>query len=710
MAAGRDMRARLLLTLRDGISAGLGQLQRQLNGIAGMARRIGAVGAALAAISFAGPVQAAAQYQDTLLQAQITAGGVGAAAHAAAAEAGRAWETLALETGQRSTELARGAANLVAAGLNREDMQRFMPVIARTATATGASIEDLSRTVIALRQNLGITSADAMADTLGAMAQAGKSGMFELRDMAREFPQLTAAAQSLGMTGRDAATSLAAMLQVARQGAGSSAEAANNLANFLQKITSPETVRNFRELGVNIQGVLQDAARQGINPIEAVLQKLRERTGGDMFRIGQVFGDRQVLDFIRPMLRGTQEYLDILRGAREANASLINQDFATRMAGAHIRLQETMERTDQLLRRVGVAASEGLGPLNDILAELQRGIAWMDANYPGVIDKTILWVAGFTLLAGALGVLMPVLGVLATGIGILFSPIGLLAAVLVGAAYIIWSNWEEFEPFFRRLWDALKVIFEAAARFVRALVDGDWTAAYQALTALWGGLQDAFSAIWDIVRGVFRHFVEWVDGWSGGAMSAAIAVITAPWRAIGDFFTILWDGARTAFDGFSAWLSAWVTGPIASVITAITTAWSALTGFFDGLWTGITERFDRFAGYIRETFASVAQIVERITNAYSRGREAQQQREAQAPVLGQVRGSANGARRFDADGTIIEGGQPAPVSGGQAPPIRTELSGRLQVDLAPGLVLRNAESTAPGVAITGSQGPVLGRP
>lgn len=668
MAAGRDMRARLLLTLRDGISSGLGALQRQLNGIAGMARRIGAVGVALAAISFAGPVQAAANYQDALLQAQMTAGGVGPAAHAAAAEAGRAWERLALETGQRSTAIAAGAANLVAAGLNREDMALFMPVIARTATATGASIEDLSRTVIALRQNLNITSATEMADTLGAMAQAGKAGMFELRDMAREFPQLTAAAQALGLRGRDAATSLAAMLQVARQGAGTSAEAANNLANFLQKLTSEDTRRNFREIGVDLEAVLGDAARRGINPIEAVLQKIRERSGGNMFRVGELFADRQVLDFIRPMLRGTQEYLDILRDAREANASLINQDFATRMAGAYIRLQETMERTDQLLRRVGVAASAGLGPLNDGLARLQRGIEWMDTNYPGVIDQTILWVAGIVLLAGALGVMLPVLSAIVTGIGLLLSPLGLLTMALVGAAYIIWSNWEEFEPFFTRLWEGVKTVFMGAVNFVQGLVRGDWLTVFQSLIAIWSGLGTAFSAAWDIVRGVFRHFVKWVDGWSGGAMSQGIAAIMAPWNA--------------------------------------------LAGFFDTLWNGIQTRFDSFVTYIRDTFAPVAAIIERVQNGFRSGQEAQARREAQAPVLGSVRGSANGAEPFDENGNRIPSArsQPAPVSGTAAAPTRAELNGRLQIDVAPGLVLRSAETSQPGVAVTGSQGPVLARP
>ena len=87
---------------------------------------------------------------------------------------------------------------------------------------------------------------------------AGKAGQFELNDMARFFPLLTAQAKGLGLVGQEAVSSLAAMLQIARTGAGTSSEAANNLANFLQKITSEETVKNFKKAGIDIEQVLRD--------------------------------------------------------------------------------------------------------------------------------------------------------------------------------------------------------------------------------------------------------------------------------------------------------------------------------------------------------------------------------------------------------------------------------------------------------------------
>lgn len=699
MAAGRDMRARLLLVLQDGISGRLTAITRQLSGLAGMARRLGAVGVALSALSFAGPVQAAAAYQDVLLQTQITAGGVGTAAMAAAQEAGRAWERLALETGTRSLDIAKAAQNLVAAGLSREEMNRFMPILARTATATGASLEDLSRTAVALRQNLNITTAEELTGALASMAQAGKAGMFELRDMAREFPQLTAAAQALGLTGRNAVDSLGAMLQVARQGAGSSSEAATNLANFLQKLNSPETVRNFREMGVNLEGVLQDAARRGINPIEAVIQKIRERTGGNMFRVGALFQDRQVLDFLRPILRGTQDYLDILQAARQANGQLINQDFATRMQGAAMGLALVQERGEQILRRLGLAAAANLGPLDRILTRIQRGMAWMDEHYPGVIDQTVAWVAGIAAVAGVFGILAPVLSGIASGLGILLSPLALLTAAFVGAGVIIWDRWEEFGPRFRRLWEGIKSIFRGAADFVGGLVNGDWLRAYSGLQQLWSGLGGAFRAIWDVVKGVFTGFVEWVDSWTGGAASAAIAGIKSAWSELTGFFEGLWAGLLGGMTPQVEEMSRLLRGLGGVLGNLIGSGWEVSPTML------FLQRLRGDLEAILPVVRAVADFIQRIIGpGAGTAPNASSNPTMNAPAQSERMGRT-GARRiegFDDDAPVTRG----PRAGGGT----TQLNGSLRIELAPGLVLQRAETNQPGVAVTGSQGPVLGRP
>ena len=74
MAAGRDMNARLIIRLQDRFSAGLGGLQRRLEGIMGAMRRLSAVAAIGGGLALAGPIAQAAAFEDILRQSAITAG------------------------------------------------------------------------------------------------------------------------------------------------------------------------------------------------------------------------------------------------------------------------------------------------------------------------------------------------------------------------------------------------------------------------------------------------------------------------------------------------------------------------------------------------------------------------------------------------------------------------------------------------------------
>lgn len=453
MAAGRDMIARLILTLTDRATSGLRALQSRIAGIAAQARRIAGIGILGGALTFGALVPQAAAFEDVLRQTAITAGRAGPAVEEMIRRTQARYEALALATGQRSRAIAEAAGQLIAAGLQPELIEQLLPTLARTATATGATLSDLSSTAIALNQNLRIGPQE-MASALAALAQAGKEGRFELRDMARSFPQLTAAAEALGLRGREGVNSLAAMLQVARRGAATADEAANNLANFLQKITGPETVKHFREMGVDLQAVLADAARRGINPVEAVVQKIRELSRGNMFRVGELFGDLQVLNFLRPVLRaeGVEEYLRVLQAAGQASRGLIDTDFESRARGMLIQLELLSERIEQLGRRVALAAGTNLPLLNEALRVTQEFLADVDQRFPGAIDATLKWGAAIVALVAAFGAIGTIVGLL--------NPIGAAVGAIAAAVLLVVTYWEQVRGKMQEVLDLARRIGE----------------------------------------------------------------------------------------------------------------------------------------------------------------------------------------------------------------------------------------------------------
>ena len=153
------------------------------------------------------------------------------------------------------------------------------------------------------------------------LAMSGKEGRFELKDMAAAFPSLTAGAAMLGMKGTPAVASLGAALQVAMKGAGEASEAANNLENFIQKVTSPLAVKNFEEVfGVNLKKVLLNAAAQGRDPILEVIEMMTQLSGGDVFKVSEVFQVMQNLD----------EYKRIKASALSADG-VVDSDFENMM-------------------------------------------------------------------------------------------------------------------------------------------------------------------------------------------------------------------------------------------------------------------------------------------------------------------------------------------------------------------------------------------
>ena len=150
-------------------------------------------------------------------------------------------------TNQYRSEIAEGLNVLVASGIDPSKALDYMTVIGRTATAAQAEIVDISKTAFSVADNLKV-NVDDLAKTMDMLAQAGKEGRFELKDMSAAFPSLTAGAGLLGMKGVPAVAHLGAALHVAMKGAGSAAEAATNFESFLQAITSPMAVNRFQEL------------------------------------------------------------------------------------------------------------------------------------------------------------------------------------------------------------------------------------------------------------------------------------------------------------------------------------------------------------------------------------------------------------------------------------------------------------------------------
>ncbi len=558
--AGRQLDVSVMVRLRDALTSPLAALQRRLSSFAALGSRIGAIGGLVASISFAAPIASAAEWDQAIRDIAVTAGLSGQAAETFITETGRSYERLALQVGQRSRDIAAAAGQLVAAGLDEGKVGAILPTLGRVSTASRAALTDVASTAFTLSSTLKIAD-DQMEAALTSLLVAAKAGNVEFRDMAKYLPSIGAAAANLGLSGREGVATLGAALEVVRMGAGDAATAANNLKNLLAKALSPDVSKNFAKFGVDIGGVMKDAAAKGIDPFEAMLAKVIKITGvsqaeiqsvmktakaagmtdaaaleevrkkivaiGGAEKISQIFGDQQAIEALLPLLAHLDEYQGIRAKALSADNSVLAKDFATQMAALQKQLDRFGEIGEQAVRRVGKAFATNLPMINDGLAALLGWVKSIDETWPGLIDTTLSWAGAILMLIAGLAAAGPVLSIAAAGVGALgailgaaLTPIGIVVAALAGGAAIIVANWEDFADWFADLWGGIRDAFAWGARAVRAFFRGDLLAAQGAWRAFVASLSRIGASLGNILRGIGRQLISYLDQ-AGRAMFGA---------------------------------------------------------------------------------------------------------------------------------------------------------------------------------------------
>ncbi len=510
---------------------------------------IGAVGVAYAlAKAFGAPVSAAVDFETKLED-------IGQKINAPVSDLPKLGEELRAvgrQTSQAASQMALGMDTLAGLGAGREDALGLLPAIGRAATAYNAQVVDLSNAGYAALDNLKVP-ANQFAKALDAMAQAGKAGAFELKDMAKYFPALGSAYQGLGQKGVPAVADLSAALQIVRKGAGDSAEAATNLNNILQKINAPATRQKFKKMGVNLEKEMKSLTDAGMTPIEAIAVLTNKVLKGDLGKLGDLFEDAQVQKGLRPLIQNIEEYRRIRKEALAAQG-VVEEDYQRRLktgASANQRFRIALEGINLA---IGAALLPGLTDLADAIVPLMNRMASFAEKHPAVTRAVVATTAGLIGLriagiAAKFGLLWLWGGALATAIG----GMRLLSGALRLGAIALFP-------------------FGAAARGLSAAFFATRGAIFAFMTAATlmgtgGALKMAAASIFSIAAAMnVLKFA--LIGTGIGAVLLGIA-------AAGSFIYQNWSGIKEMFSGIGEGLRSSL-APVSSVIQPIVDAFSRL--------------------------------------------------------------------------------------------------------------------------------------
>jgi len=272
----------------------------------------------------------------------------------------------------------------------------------------------MGQAVYALSTGFKIPASE-MEGGLSSMALAAKEGKFKVEDFSRFLPMIGARMQKLGMTGRGSADKAFAALEVVRQSSADAGTAATNFGDFLQYITSPIAVRSFKKGGIDLPGLFKDAGKKGIDPIDAVIQKLSDQVKGKTpvdaaLTLGKLLHNQQAGDAALALIQHKDEYIKLRGQLGRSNPETFHEDYENARRAPQKGLDESTERLAQFTRILGEGFSPLLGTINGQLEATDGALKSLDEKFPGLRNEILLaggGLLGFIAVVGFLGFTVP---------------------------------------------------------------------------------------------------------------------------------------------------------------------------------------------------------------------------------------------------------------------------------------------------------------
>ena len=314
-----------------------------------------------------------------------------------------------------SARAMRGA--FLAGGMSFEDTQTLAPLTQRAATAAGGEGADFANTLLSGTKSGQFTKADA-EKVFGMMLTAGAEGSFETRDMAQYLPSIFNATGD--MRGLRGTAQHLTGLEIVRDAAGDSAEAANRYKNLLSFRNSKEAYSNLSKKGINLAHVYRDAAKRGedmnlafVGAIQGLVERnkeykrlkkelpgatgaradeIRNQMGAIQNRIfSEIIGDMQAREgaIALEKARGGR-YSEVYAGVTNKPEAMIDKLFSVMTSS-----------TQENLNRLANEWEKGMDRVLDVVkGPLQDAIQWASGLMADHPELTAL--AGATATAGAM--------------------------------------------------------------------------------------------------------------------------------------------------------------------------------------------------------------------------------------------------------------------------------------------------------------------
>ena len=383
----------------------------------------------------------------------------------------------AISAGQKTADAVNFVSNatqLARAGFTSTDAA--LDILTTSLNAYGLAAEDVSRVsdVLINTQNLGKTTVDQLASSMGKVIPTAKANGVEIETLAGAYAVMTAN----GIATAETTTYFNSMLNELGKNGSS---AANALA---------EATADIKEGGLT----MKEAMEMGWS-LSDVLNALDKQAAENGTTISNMFGSAEAGKAAAVLLDNSAK-LDDAIAAMGDSAGATESAYA-KLNTTSFEVDKTINELKIVLIEIGNVLKSELAPVFEKVVKKIKELTSAFSNMSAAEKEQVVKIAG---IVAAIGPLLAVGGRLITGIGTVMTmapQIGTALSALTGPVGIVIAAVAALAAAFAALWtsdegfrEGVTGIFTDIQGAIQPLID--------ALGALWGAFQELLGSLWDI--------------------------------------------------------------------------------------------------------------------------------------------------------------------------------------------------------------------
>ena len=430
---------------------------------------------------------------------------------------------------------------------------------------SGTSMDKMGGTF----KRLATASQDASADQQAAFEKLGLS----MEDVSKMSPEELFTNVVSGLQGMENGTERTA---VATQLLGKGAMEMGALLNTSAEDTQA-MIDNVHELG----GVMgEDAVKasaqyqDSLQDMQTAFEGVKNGVGAQLLPVLSDFMDR-VSDFISDT--DLTPLTDIIGQAVDALADFIS----------NLDIEAAGQIFQNVIGAIGSAVGLAWSVISTIFSALQDGLS----TITGAVEETgTNWD----------GIWNGISAVIQTVAGIIGEIIGIIAQVI--ADMVVQTQTQG--TFFNAVWEGICAVVEGAGTiiegvidFVKALIDGDWTAAWQSaqtiidtitqtigkvLQAAWNAIKSVAITAWNAIKKAVTKPIEDAKTALSNAWSNIKSTASKTWENLKTTASTTWENIKSA-----------VTKPIESLKSALSEKWENIKSTASRAWESLKEKITK---------------------------------------------------------------------------------------------------------------------